>query len=291
MSVISRIDIFKKTVLYVFSGEVHGERLTSIHPLGTGFFVAVPQRQVEGSIWPYFVTAKHVLKRSSEEYRTEIFVRANLKDWSSSSNHIGAHFARLPILDSGGTLRWVIHTNPAVDLAVIQNFPSRDRYEFAAIPDTIFATEEVIQREGVAEGDEVFFPCFTPEIPQQRRNNPVIRFGKIALMSRQNIQTPEGNAKFHFAECFPFGGNSGSPVFLRFGPARRATQIVVAPEKYYLFGIMKGHFQVAQPVDVQRTEFGLSVRQHIGIAAITPADYLKEILYSETLLRQRDETD
>jgi len=108
-------------------------------------------------------------------------------------------------------------------------------------------------------------------------------------MSGEEIQTSDGSTKFHFAECFPFEGNSGSPVFLRFGPARRATQIVVGPERYFLLGVMKGYWQHAQPVEVQQTQFRLSVRQHMGIAAITPIDYLREILYREDLRRQRGE--
>ena len=289
MSVISRIDIIKQTVVYIFSGEASRERLTSVSPLGTGFFVAIPHHQVEGRIWPYFVTAKHVLKRTLEEYWTEIFIRANVRGWSLGSNQNGVNFFTLPVSDREGNLQWAIHSNPAVDLAVIQQFPRTDMFEFQSIPSTIFATREVIGREEVAEGDEVFFPCFTPEIPQQRRNNPVIRFGKIALMSDEDIQTPEGSTKFHFAECYPFGGNSGSPVYLRFGPTRRATQIVVGPERYFLLGVMKGYWHHDQPVEVQQTQFRLSVAQHMGIAAITPVDYLHEILYSETLRKQRGE--
>jgi starch phosphorylase len=47
MSAISRVDALKKTITYIFSGEVTGQSLTSIYPLGTGFFVAVPHLQVD----------------------------------------------------------------------------------------------------------------------------------------------------------------------------------------------------------------------------------------------------
>jgi hypothetical protein len=171
-----------------------------------------------------------VLKDNSGKYLAEIFLRVNLKGWSSSSNQAGVSFLRLPILDGEGNLQWTVHSNPAVDLALIQRFQSLETYEFSSIPATMFATDEVIQREGVAEGDEIFFPCFTPEIQQERRNNPVIRFGKLALMSEEDIPMPEGSTKFHFAECFPFGGNSGSPVFLKIGPTRRSNQLV-APQR------------------------------------------------------------
>ena len=96
-------------------------------------------------------------------------------------------------------------------------------------------------------------------------------------MSEEDIPMPEGSTKFHFVECFPFGGNSGSPVFLKFGPTRRSNQLVVGPERYFLLGIMKGHYGPSE------------IRYHIRIAAITPVNYLKEILESDSLRRQRGE--
>lgn len=289
MAVISGVEDLKKTVVYLFSGEVSGDRLTSVHPLGTAFIVAIPHQEVEHAVWPYLVTAKHVLK-SNAQYSTQVFVRANLREWSPTSSQIGATFIPVRVLDSEGNLTWSIHPDPAVDLAVIQAGPPSESYEVKYIPPTMFAVEEVIQREGVAEGDEIFFPCFTPEIPQRRRNYPVIRFGRIALVSPESISTREGRARFHFAECFPFGGNSGSPVFLRFGPMRKAG-IITAGERYFLLGVMKGYWAHEQTVGIRRTEFHLSVEQSIGIATIIPVDYLNDIVYSDTLRRQRGEID
>lgn len=297
MSVIDRVDVIKKTVVYFFSGRVRGRRLTSPHPLGTGFIVGVPHHEAElrpdGSVlgWPYIVTAKHLLESTPGEYRTEIFMRANLRNWSPSSRRTGVVYDRVPILDNERNLQWAVHSNSAVDLAVKQIFPNPKLCEFQAIPEGFFATSDVMQREQVSEGDEVFFPCFTPEILQIRRNYPVIRFGRFALVLEEPIQTPEGPMRFHFVECFPFGGNSGSPVFLRFGPTRRAGTIVVGQDKYFLLGIMKGYWSQAQPIDVHPTESRLSVRQSIGIAAVTPVDYLKDVLNCEAFRRQRGEID
>jgi len=290
MSVISEVGEIKKTVVYLFSGKVSGERLTSVHPLGTAFITGVPHHEVENASWPYLVTAKHVLRQNEQMWR-HVFVRANLRDWSPCGSEVGAAFYRLSVLDSDDNLIWATHPNPAVDLAVIQSGPPPERYEVKFVHPNMFAVQEVVQREGVAEGDEVFFPCFTPEIPQQRRNYPVIRFGRIALVSEESIPQREGSARIHFTECFPFGGNSGSPVFLRFGPTRRAGTITVGPERYFLLGVIKGYWAREEPVEIQRTEFHLSVQQSLGIAAITPIDYLRDILYSETLRRQRGEID
>lgn len=287
MSVISGVDKLKKTVAYIFSGKVSDERLTSLSPLGTGFLVAVPHHEVEGKVWPYFVTAKHVLRLDSERYRREIFVRANLRDWSPSGEQLGVGLIDLPVADTEGNLQWVVHSNPAVDIAVIQRFPRADQFDIQAVPTKAFFAQDSFQRARIVEGHELFFPCFTPEIPQRRRNNPVVRFGRIALISDEDLVTPEGNVRFHFVECFPFGGNSGSPVFLR--KMERVAESSRIEERYGLFGIMRGHFNVAQPVSIQQTQPHLLARQHMGIAAITPVDYLREILYSDDLRRQRGE--
>ena len=80
MSAISRVDALKKTITYIFSGEASGQSLTSIYPLGTDFFVAVPH-QVEGESWIYLFTARHVLRSNSEEYYRQIF-----RDWNPGSD-------------------------------------------------------------------------------------------------------------------------------------------------------------------------------------------------------------
>lgn len=287
MSAVLGIGLIRKTVAYIFSGEVSGEKLTSVNPLGTGFLVGIPNQRIEGSIWAYFVTAKHVLRNESGGYRTEVFVRANLKNWSPSSGQVGARFARLAVTDGNGNLAWTIHPNPAVDIAILPSVPQPETYDIQVVPVKAFAIQQTLSRWGIVEGQELFFPCFTPEIPQQRRNSPVIRFGRISLISDEDFLTPEGSTRLHFAECFPFGGNSGSPVFLR--RVESIAESERTQEKYGLFGIMKGHFNVGQPVMIQQTQPRLLVRQHMGIAAITPVDYLMEILYNDDLRRRRDE--
>ena len=277
MSAISRVDALKKTITYIFSGEVTGQSLTFVYPLGTGFFVAVPHLQVEGQSWIYLVTAKHVLRSNSEEHYRQIFCRANLRDWNSGSDQVGVEFIQVSTSGTEGTLLWGIHSNPAVDIAVIQQYPRPDKFDFQTIPTSAFVTQEIIQRDGIVEGHELFFPCFTPEIPQHRRNNPIIRFGRISLLSTEDFETREGSVRFHLAECFPFGGNSGSPVFVRATEAR-----------YGLFGIMTGYYLAAQSV-IQKTQSGLVTPQHMGIATIVPIDHLHDILFSNALRRSRGE--
>lgn len=282
MSAISEVGSIKKTVAYIFSGKPTGEGSTSLTPLGTGFLVRVPHHEVKERVWLYFVTAKHVLKLDSERYRREIFVRANLRDWSPGDSRPGSRFISIPVADTDGNLQWATHSNTAVDIAVTSRSPRADHFDIEAVPNMSFYSGHI------AEGLELFFPCFTPEIPQRRRNNAVIRFGRIALVSSEEFVTPEGNVKILFAECFPFGGNSGSPVFIRF-QTRMERGSSRTEERYALIGIMVGHFYVEQPVSIQQTQHRPLTRQHMGIATIVPVDYLREILFSDDFRRQRGE--
>ena len=218
-----------------------------------------------------------MLRSNSEEYCRQIFCRANLRDWNPGSDRAGVEFIQVSTSGTGGNLLWAVHSNPAVDIAVIQQYPRPDRFDFQTIPNAAFVTQEIIQRDGIVEGHELFFPCFTPEIPQHRRNNPIIRFGRISLLSTEDFEAPEGRVRFHLAECFPFGGNSGSPVFVRTTEAR-----------YGLFGIMTGYYLAIQPV-IQKTQSGLVTPQHMGIATIVPIDHLHDILFSNAFRRSRGE--
>jgi hypothetical protein len=227
------------------------------------------------------VTAKHVLRRNPSEYYPKVFCRVNLRNWDPNSGSSGVQFLDVPILDSQQNLLWTVHSNPAVDIAVTQRFPNPETYDIQAVPTGAFLTQEAIQRNRIVEGQELFFPCFTPEIPQRNRNNPIIRFGRIALLSLEDFITDAGSVRVHLAECFPFGGNSGSPVFTR----QRTSE---TEERHALFGIMTGYYVSAQPI-IQQTQSGFIAPQHMGIASVVPVDYLNDILYNEALRRNRGE--
>jgi hypothetical protein len=277
---IGEINLLRKAVVYIFSGEISGEQLNSVQPLGTGFFVGVPHHQNTGAIWPYFVTAKHVI-RDDAGYRGEIFLRLNTRNWTVQSNQQGVHYLALSIFDSQRNSRWIFHSNPDVDIATIQLRPQQDLYDTDLIPDAAFVTQDIVQRAGIVEGQELFFPCFTPEMRQIRRNNPVIRFGRIALLSTEVDETTQ--TRTYYAECFPFGGNSGSPVFVKLTATGGATP----PTVYGLFGVMTGHLRVPQPVEIVQTN--VQLWQHMGIATVVPIDYLREILCGDMARRQRGE--
>ena len=102
-------------------------------------------------------------------------------------------------------------------------------------------------------------------------NYPIVRHGKLALLTDEQIQieptTPGKKTDIFFAEVTSFGGNSGSPVFLRIVPLREGLNINMRLDfQYYLLGVMKGFVSDQE------------AKQNAGIATIVPADKIADIL-------------
>ena len=77
-------------------------------------------------------------------------------------------------------------------------------------------------------------------------------------------------------EAQSFGGYSGSPVFLQ-----REANPLAENTGIWLLGVMKGTFLSANEIrvaDVRGVPFSV---ENAGIAAVVPASYLEEILFSE----------
>ena len=88
-------------------------------------------------------------------------------------------------------------------------------------------------------------------------------------------------------ECQSFGGNSGSPVFYQLNPLRKPGQISMGGPIVFLAGIMTGSFLHGNQIQITDTVANLVSLQNVGIAAVTPADKLHEILFSEEMIKSR----
>lgn len=97
-------------------------------PQGTGFFIGLKQK----STAIYFVTAKHVLLSSSNNFFPEIYIRINRKD--SNLEHI-----KVNLTDS-------LLTHPKdenVDIVLYPFSPSTEIYDYLYIPAAnLLATKE-----------------------------------------------------------------------------------------------------------------------------------------------------
>ena len=273
MAAIIPADI-KKVVTFLFNDERQPE------PLGTGFWVAVPAQENHGKLFCYIVTAKHVISG-----RRSVMVRLNLVAGEQPSG-----LARIEL--SSADHRPIVHENPAVDIAVIPYAPPQDAgVDFKVLQRGMLATMDFRERETVSEGDEVFFTGLMPQVYGRLRNTPVVRYGRIALVTDEPFVTEEGEANYLYVEANSYPGNSGSPVFLRFGPIRQAGGIRIGGDRIMLLGVMHGYLQQGRPIDqvVESENKVLAFFENINIAMVCPVDYLADILDSAEARERRGE--
>lgn len=262
----------KRVVGFVFENLTNG----TPRPLGTCFFVNVP---VSTNMFAcYLVTAKHVLQTSGgAQYRDQVLVRF-------SRDGGGTEFVVFPLQLTNSVIRPYTHGNPGVDIAVVpisENIVRSQRLRM--LPVNLLATKEHMQKFRIREGDDMFFlGLFTP-FYGSKSNLPIYRFGRLSMVPDEPV--PFGNEppqELYFMETQVFGGNSGSPALFCFSQERNPgdTAALVA-------GVIKGYYVDVSPLAVIEASAQAVSRQNTGIAVVTPAYLLKEILLSEELRKSR----
>lgn len=266
-------DRIKGVVSFVFVPKPDGSRV----PNGTGFFVGVKLSVEPARYHVYFVTASHVLLDENGHQFAKIWIRLNLK--SGPAELVEVDLQRF---------KPYRHKDPTVDLAVIPLLPKEEKFEFQFLPDEFLTTREEFSKLGIAEGSDVFFMGLFSGHIGQRKNSPITRFGKVAMVTDDKVFWQEAGKPpqlldLYLIESFSFGGNSGSPVFFFLGIDREVGGLVLGPPLLKLAGIMKGSFDEGRPiVAVERNAIPVSV-QNMGISAVIPSFLLYEILFSDEL--------
>jgi hypothetical protein len=287
----------KKTVAFLF-GTIHprnqngtpitdqSSRPLAIElPLGTGFFVWYPDPRGGPEYgFGYLVTAMHVLKDTDGSFLKEVKVRLNLIQPSEGKQ---CEFLQLPVSDDGVNLRWFRDTNTANDVAIAPVLPDLKRYDFKAIPVSMFADDELMKRQNVVEGDSLYFVGLMSQYFGDSKNYPVVRRGTLALMTDEEIDTPTGRQHAYIAELTSWPGNSGSPVFLNLAGLREGG--LYAGMNLHLLGILSGSFLnkvKGSTVDTATVVGGDEL--NAGISFIIPATQVRKMLDSQQAQHQRD---
>ena len=276
-SIIAQI---KKCIAFVFIK--NGE---SVHPNGTGFFVSIPTGYDDSKSYKYFVTAKHVLQDLNGNFHPSIGIRINKQNEGSDI-----------IWLQKDALHIYTHHDNDVDIALFPFVPDDNIYDYLSIGMELLSNPNIIREDKIEEGVDVLFTgLFTSHIGE-KRNQPIVRFGKVALLSDEKVEWREENKPpqkldLYLMECQSYGGNSGAPVFFKLDRLRDAGSNTIKGEQYYLAGIMKGYFNATNPIQVTQTDYQLHVTQNIGIAGVVPAFKLYEILHNDTLAKARTDND
>lgn len=174
-----------------------------------------------------------------------------------------------------------------MDIALCTLNPDPRVYEFKSISRQMICSKETIEKLEIAEGDDVFFSGLFESHIGQRKNQPIVRFGRVALMSDEKIEWKEKGRSskqldLYLLECQSFGGNSGSPVFFHLNPLRNLRQIDTLDPAIYLAGIIMGSFQNTE------IYYDILLRQNMGIAAVTPSYKLLDIIDSKKVKEARN---
>jgi hypothetical protein len=260
-----------------------GDKPGELVPYGTAFFVGVPDPKNGGRSFVYLVTAKHVFQTPDHKWLPQVFVRLNTKEDSSE-------LLQVPIVISGEKKTVFLDPDSTVDIAVVPADPKtldEKKVDFKVIPLNMITTEDDFKSLKITEGSEVFFTgLFSPYLGT-KKNYPVVRFGRVALITKEKIRFVDEDLDLYLVETGSYGGNSGSPVFFYLGAERGLGVINVGSPVIKLAGVMKGSFLDQQPIrSAESTSTPVSVA-NMGIAAVVPAYKLYGILLSEELKKQR----
>ena len=266
----------KSVVAFIFI-----EKEGKLIPNGTAFFVGVKNPSDSNVFSIYLVTAKHVLyKPKTTEFLDKVFIRLNKKVG-------GSEIGVIPIKANGDKRTVFFHSDTSVDVAVIPFLPDQEKFDFKFLSDDMITTKDAFKALKIREGSDVFFTgLFTP-YPGSVKNHPIVRFGRVALVTDEKIEWQGQQMDLYLIEAGSYGGNSGAPVFFYLGSDREPGSIVVGAPILKLAGIMQGTFLDAQEIKVLETKKVPIALSNMGIAAVVPAYKLHEVLFSDELKKHR----
>lgn len=267
----------KQVVAFIFVKAPDGKLI----PNGTAFFVGVRDEKVPDRFHVYIVTAKHVVSETpGGKLLQNVYLRLDKRAG-------GTQTFEIPLIPDGPNRTVYFPTDPTVDLAVIPALPDEKTFDFKFLPDDLIVDAKKFSELKISEGSDVFFTgLFAPHLGQQK-NYPVVRFGRVALITDEKVNWGGTLMDLYLIESSSFGGNSGSPVFFYLGSDREPGSIVVGPPQLYLAGVMMGAFQDVRPIQVVQTGTTAVSTSNLGISAVVPAYKVREFLYSEILKNQR----
>jgi len=267
----------KTTVAFVYVLNEKGEKVAN----GTGFFIGVKDPNKDHYYSVYFVTAKHVLQTlDRQKWLPGFFLRLNKKDGTSE-------MAPVPVVPEGTNKTVFVHDDPTVDLVAMPMLPSQDVFDFKFLPDSMLTTRDDFKQLNICEGSEIFFTGLFLPYPGYKKNYPVVRFGRVALVTDEKIEVDNEKMDLYLIESASFGGNSGSPVFFYLGAERQPGSIIIGSPVLKIAGVMKGYFHEAKLLKIFETAKIPGIESSLGISAVTPAYNLHELLFGKELKKLR----
>jgi len=276
--------LLKKSVAFVTTDYEIDEQIGQVR--GTAFFVFVADKRLgENAGFVYLVTNRHIVEPEIDGRRAiarKTSLRLNLK------TPMGDTRSAEGVLTLG-RLGWFFPKDDAVDLAVIPLAPDQARFDYEPFPVSLFATDEVIKSQGVAEGDAVLFTGFFYQLQGLKKVQPIVRQGILAMMPDEELETTlHKPGRLFLADVHVFGGNSGAPIFVNVS-GLRGSNLLLGGFPWRLLGVVSGYFYETQDFQLHvATTLSGKVNANSGISVVVPADEIKTLLDSPELRTLRE---
>jgi len=245
-------------------------------PVGPGFFLSYrnPVNPETGPNYNFLITARHLIF-DKEGNPQRSWVRVNRKDQGTELILIGEDRVFVP-------------TDKTVDLAALPGvYPEALIDPLYLQADEFVATRNDLQPPGFGVGAEaLYLGLFNPYMGETR-NQPITRFGRIALIPDEPVFWEDSNVRVILAEIASFPGSSGSPVFIFLG--HRDERGLPVPR---LLGVLKGSFTQKLPGEFVEADAKFLVNSVVGVAAIVPAFLLDDFIRQQVIPEvQREEAE
>jgi hypothetical protein len=246
---------------------------------GTGFFVDL-RSQISGQASRYVITNRHVAQGESR------FLRINTSDGGTDVLEIPA-------------LAWVGHPD-GDDIAAAGVSAIGPEWAISALDfDSLAVTTPRMEELNMGVGDEVFMLGRFISHGGIRQNQPLARFGNIAMMPGEGVlDGRQMRVEAFLVEMRSLSGFSGSPVFVYMGPATYRGDGRMMPfysETIGLMGIDTGHKLMTSTIidrtTGQQVDPNWTVEHNTGISIVAPVWKIREVLEEDQFRKSRVETD
>jgi hypothetical protein len=249
---------------------------------GTGFFVDV-RSQVTKQPFRYVITNRHVAHNCG-------FLRLNTADG-------GTDVLEIP------STAWVDHPDgddiSAAAVAAPDPNWAATALEWDSFVGSRQFSEARMKELNVGVGDDVFMLGRFIAHGGRQQNQPLARFGNIAMMPGEPVLDGRGlHVEAFLVEMRSLAGFSGSPVFVYIGPGTYRGDGRMMPfysENIGLIGIDTGHKILTSPVIDETTKKPVdppcTVVQNSGVAIVAPVWKIRDVLDEEEFVEQRKEAD
>ncbi len=281
-------------------------------PKATGFFVSVPIENSPDSRMIYIVTARHCIEKA-RQYK-QIYIRFNLKegrgkflepptiidDWYI---HDTADVATIPLLPNA-LPKGVKASDLDIAVISIDSFCGGAPDYKVVFETSLYGRKEIQPRVG----HQIYFIGLFTEHYGVERNLPIARFGHISRMPDLiNITVNDANLNIiaYLVEFHSIGGHSGSPVFFLY-PMVIGNELPITLKKGIkasvdivenllwvsgFIGLISGHYPIPESAEksgeFKTIEGDIRTNLNSGIALVTPAEAVKQLLMRNDLVEQR----